>query len=97
MGIFQADKCADAHTAADDKRNASTWKACDDTGLMGCCCRHDAAVYLANITGGGEKRKYPLAIMKQILSEIHPGRRVGVLYDIGCTLKKFINLASNLL
>ncbi|PLW55384.1 hypothetical protein PCANC_02345 [Puccinia coronata f. sp. avenae] len=59
------DKCADAHTAADDKRNNSTWKACDDTGLMGCCCRHDAVVSLANITGGGEKRKYPLAILQQ--------------------------------
>jgi hypothetical protein len=59
---------------------------------MGCCCRHDSAIYLANITGGGEKRKYPLAILKKILSDIQPDRKVGVLYDIGCTLKKFVAL-----
>ncbi|OAV96313.1 hypothetical protein, variant [Puccinia triticina 1-1 BBBD Race 1] len=88
----KADRCADAHKAADDKRSTSTWKACDDTGLMGSCCRHDAAIYLANITGGGEKRKYPLAIMNQILQDVDSEREVRVLYDIGCTMKKFIGL-----
>ncbi|OAV84746.1 hypothetical protein PTTG_31096, partial [Puccinia triticina 1-1 BBBD Race 1] len=34
----KADRCTDSHKAADDKRNESTWKGCDDTGLMGCCC-----------------------------------------------------------
>ncbi|PLW13612.1 hypothetical protein PCANC_16319 [Puccinia coronata f. sp. avenae] len=87
-----SDKCAEAHKAADDTRNQSTWKASDDTGLMGCCCRHDAVVSLANISGGGEKRKYPLAILNQIISSVEPGRGIRVLYDIGCTLKKFILL-----
>ncbi|KAA1080869.1 hypothetical protein PGT21_050213 [Puccinia graminis f. sp. tritici] len=87
-----ADRCADAHKAADDKRSASTWKACDDTGLMGSCCRHDAAIYLANITGGGEKRKYPLSIINQILQDVDSEREVRILYDIGCTMKKFIGL-----
>jgi hypothetical protein len=41
---------------------------------------------MANITGGGEKRKYPLAIMDQILRDVHPEREVRVLYDIGCTV-----------
>ncbi|PLW37595.1 hypothetical protein PCASD_09036 [Puccinia coronata f. sp. avenae] len=87
-----SDQCADLHKAANDKRNQTTWKACDDTGLMGCCCRHDAAVYMANITGGGEKRKYPLAIIDQVLRDVHPDWEVRVLYDIGCTLKKFVSL-----
>ncbi|PLW56147.1 hypothetical protein PCANC_04706 [Puccinia coronata f. sp. avenae] len=30
----QKDHCSTQHKAADDKRNASTWKGCKDTGLM---------------------------------------------------------------
>ena len=59
---------------------------------MGCCCRQDAAIYMAKITGGGKKRKYPLAIMDQILKDVDPEREVRVLYDIGCTLKNFLSL-----
>jgi hypothetical protein len=92
--IFQRDRCADSHKAADDKQNKSTWKACDDTGLMGCCCRHDSAIYLANISDGGENRKYPLAILNQVLSDVNSRRDVRVLYNIGCNLKKFISLVS---
>ncbi|PLW36150.1 hypothetical protein PCANC_16674 [Puccinia coronata f. sp. avenae] len=33
----KANCCADAHKAADNKRNKSTWKQCNDTSLMGCC------------------------------------------------------------
>jgi hypothetical protein len=47
---------------------------------------------MANITGGGEKRKYPLAIMDQILRDVDPEREVRVLYDVGCTLKIFLSL-----
>ncbi|KNE87854.1 hypothetical protein PSTG_18755, partial [Puccinia striiformis f. sp. tritici PST-78] len=36
------DKCADSHKAGNDNRNETTWKSCDDTGIMGACCRHDA-------------------------------------------------------
>jgi hypothetical protein len=43
---------------------------------------------MAKITCGGKKRKYPLAIMDQILRDVDPEREVRVLYDIGCTLKK---------
>ncbi|KAA1107884.1 hypothetical protein PGTUg99_029056 [Puccinia graminis f. sp. tritici] len=85
----QSDRCADAHKAADDKRNESTWKGCDDTGLMGCCCRHDAAISMANIYKSGELRALPLALLKALLT-LDPDRPVGVLYDIGCSLKKYI-------
>ncbi|OAV86597.1 hypothetical protein PTTG_29818 [Puccinia triticina 1-1 BBBD Race 1] len=87
----QADRCADAHKAADDKRNESTWKGCDDTGLMGCCCRHDAAISLANIYKSGELRALPLALLKKLLG-VDPDRPVGILYDIGCSLDKYIKL-----
>ncbi|KNE96441.1 hypothetical protein PSTG_10272 [Puccinia striiformis f. sp. tritici PST-78] len=80
------------HKAANNKRNALTWKGCDDTGLMGCCCQHDAAIFLTNIHKSGEKRVFPLAILQRLLSTIEPTLPVGVLYDIGCSLDKYINL-----
>jgi len=88
----KADRCVDSHKAANDTRNETTWKACDDTGLMGSCCRHDSVIYLANIHGTGENRALPLTILKRILSDIEPDRPVGVLYDIGCSLDKYIKL-----
>ncbi|PLW41042.1 hypothetical protein PCASD_07964 [Puccinia coronata f. sp. avenae] len=79
-------------STADDLRNESTWKGCDDTGLMGCCCRHDAAIYLANIHKSGEQRSLPCALINRIIQAIEPNRSVGILYDIGCLLNKFIKL-----
>ncbi|EFP80000.2 uncharacterized protein PGTG_05225 [Puccinia graminis f. sp. tritici CRL 75-36-700-3] len=86
----KADRCADSHKAADDKRNESTWKGCDDTGLMGCCCRHDAAIYMGNIFKSGEQRHLPLALINWVIEECEQDRHIGVLYDLGCSLDKFI-------
>ncbi|OAV85749.1 hypothetical protein PTTG_30297 [Puccinia triticina 1-1 BBBD Race 1] len=86
------DRCSDQHKAADDKRNASTWKGCDDTGLMGCCCRHDSLVYFCNINRAGEGRCLPMAILERLFKEIQPQMKLRVLYDIGCSLDKFIKI-----
>ncbi|KAH9459005.1 hypothetical protein Pst134EA_019157 [Puccinia striiformis f. sp. tritici] len=83
------DRCTEQHKAADDRRNASSWKGCDDTGLFGCCCRHDSVIYFCNIHKTGEGRALPMSILKRIFGEINPNVQLGVLYDIGCTLKKF--------
>ncbi|KAA1090020.1 hypothetical protein PGTUg99_033884 [Puccinia graminis f. sp. tritici] len=88
----KADRCADSHKAADDTRNETTWKSCDDTGLMGSCCRHDSVIYLANIHGTGENRALPLTILKRILGNIEQDRPVGILYDLGCSLDKYMKL-----
>ncbi|OAV86334.1 hypothetical protein PTTG_29961 [Puccinia triticina 1-1 BBBD Race 1] len=88
----KSDKCADSHKAGNNNRNETTWKSCDDTGLMGSCCCHDSVVYLANIHGTGENRALPLAIIKRLLDNIGPKRPVGVLYDLGCSLDKYMNL-----
>ncbi|KAH9453693.1 hypothetical protein Pst134EA_024562 [Puccinia striiformis f. sp. tritici] len=88
----KGDKCANTHKAGNDTRNESTWKGCDDTGLMGSCCRHDSVIFLVNIHGTGENRALPLAILKRLLDDIDdPTRPVGVMYDLGCSLDKFIN------
>ncbi|KAH9449250.1 hypothetical protein Pst134EB_020075 [Puccinia striiformis f. sp. tritici] len=83
------DCCTEQHKAADDRQNASSWKGCDDTGLFGCCCRHDSVIYFCNIHKTGEGRALPMSILKRIFGEINPNVQLGVLYDIGCTLKKF--------
>ncbi|EFP93985.1 uncharacterized protein PGTG_19939 [Puccinia graminis f. sp. tritici CRL 75-36-700-3] len=83
------DRCTEQHKAADDRRNASTWKGCDDTGLFGCCCRHDSVIYFCNIHKSGEGRGLPMSILKRLLGELNPNIQLGVLYDIGCTLGKF--------
>ncbi|KNE88124.1 hypothetical protein PSTG_18481, partial [Puccinia striiformis f. sp. tritici PST-78] len=83
-----ADKCADSHKAGNDNRNETTWKACDDTGVMGSCCWHDSVVFLANIHGTGENRALPLTILKRFIAS----RPVGVMHDLGCSLDKYIDL-----
>ncbi|PLW19874.1 hypothetical protein PCANC_09273 [Puccinia coronata f. sp. avenae] len=87
----QRDRCTESHKAADDKRNESTWKGCDNIGLMGCCCRHNAAVYFANIHKSREQRSLPMALINWLLEDLEPSRPVSILYDIGCSLDKFIN------
>ncbi|PLW22701.1 hypothetical protein PCASD_13747 [Puccinia coronata f. sp. avenae] len=86
----QKDRCTEQHKAADDRRNASTWKGCDDTGLFGCCCRHDSVLYYCNIHKAGEGRGLPTLIIKQVFSDLNSQMEVGILYDIGCTMPKFL-------
>ncbi|EFP78023.1 uncharacterized protein PGTG_03979 [Puccinia graminis f. sp. tritici CRL 75-36-700-3] len=86
------DQCTEAHKAADNKRNESSWKGCDDTGLMGCFCHHDAAIYMANINKSGEQCCFPMALLNKILNNESPHRHVGILYDIGCSLDKYMAL-----
>ncbi|OAV88316.1 hypothetical protein PTTG_08658 [Puccinia triticina 1-1 BBBD Race 1] len=90
--MFQKDRCTDANKAADEKRNESTWKGCDDTGILGCCCRHNAAIYMANISKSGEQRCFPLTLINRILTEVEPDQQVGILYDIGCSLDKYMKI-----
>ncbi|OAV95623.1 hypothetical protein PTTG_03934 [Puccinia triticina 1-1 BBBD Race 1] len=88
----QKDQCTESHKAANDKRNKSSWKGCDDTGLMGCCCRHDSAIYMANINKSGEQRCFPMALITKVVENVEVNRHIGILYDIGCSLDKFIEL-----
>ncbi|KAH9817036.1 hypothetical protein DFH28DRAFT_855953, partial [Melampsora americana] len=82
------------HTAAADQRGGSTWKAADETGLIGMACRHDHVLSFVNVVQSGERQYYVLSMIDKLLQEIaEPGsrkKRLGVLYDIGCTLEKSI-------
>ncbi|PLW18435.1 hypothetical protein PCASD_06709 [Puccinia coronata f. sp. avenae] len=81
--------CSDVHKAANDSRDGSTWDKCDDSGLFASACRHDAPLLFVNIYKSGEKLYYPIAIIRHILQDF-PGRKVGVLYDLGCHLETHI-------
>lgn len=83
------DPCGDAHKAANDTQNASTWDQCDDTGLFAMACRHDVPLLMANIYQSGEKYHYPLSLLQSLLDDF-PDLQLGVLYDIGCHLDKHI-------
>ena len=52
---FTQDPCTQMHTAANDQRSGSTWRACDDTGLLAMVCRHDHTLAFVNIVQSGEK------------------------------------------
>ncbi|KAH9810725.1 hypothetical protein DFH28DRAFT_902224 [Melampsora americana] len=49
------DPCTQQHTAAADKRNASSWRGCEETGLIGMACRHDHMIKMVNVIRSGEK------------------------------------------
>ncbi|KAI7943759.1 hypothetical protein MJO28_011287 [Puccinia striiformis f. sp. tritici] len=86
----KADRCTDSHKAADDKRNEATWKGCDDTGLMGACCRHDAAIFVGNIYKSGEQRCLPVTLVDKLIAHSEGDRQIGILSDIGCSLDKYM-------
>jgi len=55
LHVCTQDPCTQMHTTANDSRSTSTWRACDDTGLLGMVCRHDHALKFINIVQSGEK------------------------------------------
>jgi hypothetical protein len=61
---------------------------------MGCCCQHDTAISLANIFKSGKQRSLPLVLLRELLASIEVDFLVGILYDIGCSLHKYIQAVS---
>lgn len=92
--FWQADFCTESHKGANNTQNETTWKGCDNTGIMGSCCQHDSVIFLPNIHGPGETWALPLTILKRIMDKINPEWPVGLLYNIGCSLHKYINLVN---
>ncbi|KNE96345.1 hypothetical protein PSTG_10312 [Puccinia striiformis f. sp. tritici PST-78] len=45
----KANKCANFHNTGNNVCNESTWKACNNTGIMGLCCQHDSIRFLAGV------------------------------------------------
>ncbi|EGG06234.1 uncharacterized protein MELLADRAFT_71976 [Melampsora larici-populina 98AG31] len=49
------DPCTTQHTAAEDRRDGSSWRGSEETGLIGLACRHDHMLKIVNVIRSGEK------------------------------------------
>ncbi|KAF9503781.1 hypothetical protein BS47DRAFT_1369276 [Hydnum rufescens UP504] len=57
------DMCGDSFIAADGDHIKASTQQFDDTGLMALLCRHDIALYVANMRTAGEKQFYAFALV----------------------------------
>ncbi|KAJ3748151.1 hypothetical protein EV360DRAFT_97769 [Lentinula raphanica] len=70
------DACQQSFTAADGSREKATVQFFDSTALMAMLCRHDRVLWI----------HYAFALIDQLFKNIPPTFRIGVLYDIGCSI-----------
>ena len=82
------DECARTFIAAQGHVAKANGQRFDETGLMVMVCRHDHPLFLASITTPGERQHYPLALLKRFFMHIPSTWHIGVMYDVGCQLKK---------
>ncbi|KAF7968760.1 hypothetical protein HWV62_29352 [Athelia sp. TMB] len=80
--------CNDSFIAADEKRKKASTQHFSDTGLMALICRHDRLIFVVNMTHPGKRQHYALALLRALFSHLPPDMTVGLLYDIGCQLKR---------
>ena len=81
-------ECAQTFIAAQGHVAKANGQWCDETGLMVMVCCHDHPLFLASITTPGEWQHYPLALLKQFFMHILSTWHIGIMYDVGCQLKK---------
>ncbi|KAF9515410.1 hypothetical protein BS47DRAFT_1277771, partial [Hydnum rufescens UP504] len=82
------DTCGDSFIAADGDRIKASTQRFDDTGLMALLCRHDIALYVANMRTAGEKQFYAFALVAALFKELPEWWTVGILYDIACQIHR---------
>lgn len=59
--MIPQDPCSQQHTAANDKRTSSTWRGCDETGLILMACRHDRCLSFINVVKSGERSVFQIS------------------------------------
>ncbi|OSD03347.1 hypothetical protein PYCCODRAFT_1477197 [Trametes coccinea BRFM310] len=84
------DECRKSFEAADEKKEKTTGKKFDDTGVMALVCRHDIVLFLANIDTPGEQQKFAISLLEHFFSLIPVSATVVALYDIGCVLDRSV-------
>ncbi|KAJ3712522.1 hypothetical protein C8R42DRAFT_594593 [Lentinula raphanica] len=82
------DACQQSFTAADGSREKASVQFFDSTALMAMLCRHDRVLWIVNMTSPGERQHYAFALIDQLFKNIPPTFRIGVLYDIGCSIHR---------
>ncbi|KAF9503172.1 hypothetical protein BS47DRAFT_1275829, partial [Hydnum rufescens UP504] len=79
-------QCRDLFIAVDESHLKAAHTQFSDTGLMALLCRHDHALFLANMWTAGEKQFYALTLIDALMKELPSHWLVGLLYDITCQL-----------
>ncbi|KAJ6469111.1 hypothetical protein DFH09DRAFT_1254063 [Mycena vulgaris] len=74
--------CADRWKNMINDVTSKMWGIFDETGVFLALCRHGFVILLADMIQSGELAKYPLAIVKELLSTF--GLKIGSGYDVGC-------------
>lgn len=80
--------CESSFKAADEKREKASTQFFADTGLMSIICCYDELLYSVTMTHSGECQHYALALIKKLFDNLPDDMTVGLLYDIGCQLKR---------
>ncbi|KAH9817963.1 hypothetical protein DFH28DRAFT_1081035 [Melampsora americana] len=64
------DPCTASHTAAADKRDGSSWRGSEETGLIGLVCHHDHCLKFVDVLCSGERNQLKnLRRRQRMLSE----------------------------
>ena len=86
------DDCEKAYVAADGTKQKAHAIIFDDKGVMAIVCRHDIPLFFANIDTPGEQQKYAIALIEHVFAFLPANATVALLYDVGCTLDRSLNL-----
>lgn len=85
--------CLSHFKAANESASKASSVVFDITGLMLLTCCHDIPLFACDIYTPGEKQFYALALLKSLFDAVgEKVRKIGVLYDIACTLEKSIQI-----
>ncbi|KAF7343583.1 hypothetical protein MSAN_01978800 [Mycena sanguinolenta] len=82
------DGCEASFKAADEKRQKASTEFFDDTALMALMCRHNRVLWVINMHSAGEKQFNVIALVETLFQHLPPRIRVGLLYDIACSLQR---------
>lgn len=82
------DGCEKSFIAADERRQKANTEYFADTGLMALLCRHDRVLWLVNMQSAGERQHYAFALLDRLFRHLPQAWRMGILYDIGCTIDR---------
>lgn len=80
------DECEKAYEVTDEKKEKTSGRKFDNTGLMALVCYHDIPLFFANVDTPGEQQKYMFALIKHMFSLLSPSVMVIVFADV-CVLQ----------
>ena len=84
------DGCKESYISADDTQWNASAKYFKDMGLAAMVCKHDIPLFWANIYMAGEGHFYAYALIDELMQHLPPSWRVGIHYDIGCTIHRSV-------